>query len=347
VIPPYVLEAIARNGSPQQRERALRTLAIDATIRQTRAVGAKARAGRPRMTPDALAAVAPPGPQRTIADAAHGTTVTGLRELRHEGEPASGDAAADEAYDGLGATWTFWNEVYGRRSIDDADMPLRGVVHYGVDYDNAFWDGRRMVFGDGDGELFERFTRSLDVIGHELGHGVIEDEAGLEYQGQPGALNEHVADVFGSMVKQHALDQTASEADWLIGADLRGPQFHGAALRSMTAPGTAYDDPVLGRDPQPDNFADYVETSEDHGGVHINSGIPNKAFATLAIGLGGHSWETAGTVWYETIRDPRIRPAATFAQFAALTHRVAEARFGPAAAAAVGAAWDAVGVTAT
>ncbi len=345
VMPPYVLEAIVRNGDEGQRAWALRTLAVDGTVRQARAVNAKVRGSGPREGADALAAIAPAGPRRTISDAAGGTAVTGLRTLRGEGDGPAGDPAADEAYDGLGATWTFWSDVFGRRSIDDRDMPLRGVVYYGSDYDNAFWDGRRMIFGDGDGKLFVRFTRSLDVIGHELGHGITEDEAGLEYQGQPGALNEHISDAFGSIVKQHHLGQTADVADWLIGADLRGPDFHGAALRSMTAPGTAYDDPVLGKDPQPATFADYVETTDDNGGVHLNSGIPNQAFATLAIRLGGRAWETAGTIWYETLRDPRLKAGASFAQFASLTRTVAGSRFGAPAAAAVQAAWTAVGVT--
>jgi Zn-dependent metalloprotease len=215
-------------------------------------------------------------------------------------------------------------------------------VHYGEDYDNAFWDGRRMVFGDGDGELFVRFTASLDVIGHELGHGVIEDEGPLDYQGQSGALNESLADVFGSLVKQFTRGQDAASADWLIGPDLRGPEFHGQALRSMREPGTAYDDPVLGTDPQPAHMDGYVQTTDDNGGVHLNSGIPNKAFADLAVGLGGNAWGQAGTIWYEALRDPRLRANATFAQFAALTRDVGEARFG--LGDQVGAAWSAVGV---
>jgi Zn-dependent metalloprotease len=340
VLPPYIIENIVRNGSERQRAAALRTLATDATIRQARAVNAAA--GGPREGADALAALAPTTPDRTIFDAAHGTGVTGLKTLRREGDPATGDAAADEAYDGLGATFAFWRDVFGRRSIDDADMPLRGVVHYGEDYDNAFWDGRRMVFGDGDGELFVRFTRSLDVIGHELGHGVIEDEGPLDYQGQSGALNESLADVFGSLVKQFTLGQDAASADWLIGADLRGPEFHGAALRSMRDPGSAYDDPVLGTDPQPDHMDGYVETTDDNGGVHLNSGIPNKAFAGLALALGGDAWRPAGAIWYEALRDSRLRASAGFAQFAAITRDVAATRFD--LGDAVTAAWTAVGV---
>ena len=237
-------------------------------------------------------------------DAKHGWEVTGLRRVRDEDDGPTGDAAVDEAFDGLGATCDFWQNVFSRDSIDNENMPLRGIVHFGEEYPNAFWDGRRMVFGDGDDEIFLRFTKSLDVIGHELGHGVIEDEAGLEYWGQSGALNEHFADVGGVMVKQYKLGQTADEADWLIGADLRGDEFDGDALRSMKAPGTAYDDAVLGMDPQPDHWRDYVRTFEDNGGVHINSGIANKAFYLLATNLGGKSWHAPGHIWYDALRSP-------------------------------------------
>src|SRR5262245_54891431 len=155
-----------------------------------------------------------------------------------------------------------------------------------------------MVFGDGDGTLFNRFTISIDVIGHELTHGVTGSEANLTYQGQAGALNESISDVFGSLIKQYSLNQTAAAADWLIGAGLLASSVKGVALRSMKAPGTAYNDPTLGKDPQPDNMSKFVHTAEDSGGVHINSGIPNKAFFLVATSLGGHAWEKAGQVWY-------------------------------------------------
>ena len=185
-----------------------------------------------------------------------------------------------------------------------------------------------MVFGDGDGELFNRFTIALDVIGHELAHGVTEDEAGLVYMFQPGALNEHLSDVFGSLVKQKALGQTADQADWLIGAGLLAKGSNGEALRSMKAPGTAYDDPVLGKDPQPDHMDQFVETMQDNGGVHINSGIPNKAFYLAATSIGGHAWEKAGRIWYETLRDPRLTSEAKFVQFAYLSASVAGRLYG-------------------
>ena len=173
-------------------------------------------------------------------------------------------------------------------------MPLNGYVHFGQDYDNAFWNGQQMVFGDGDDDLFNRFTLSLDVIGHELTHGVTEDEAQLVYYREAGALNESVSDVFGSLVKQRVLNQTADQADWLIGAELLTDAVDGVALRSMAHPGTAYDDAVLGKDPQPAHMDDFVTTFADNGGVHINSGIPNRAFYLVAtrtrrqrLGTGG------------------------------------------------------------
>jgi Zn-dependent metalloprotease len=347
VVPPYMLSRVADRGNERQRAWALRTLSADSTIRHARSVNAKALGKKgAREGHDALAAAGPGVRTRSIMDAKHGWDVTGLRRVRGEDDGPTGDAAVDEAFDGLGATWDFWQTAFSRDSIDNENMPLRGVVHFGEEYPNAFWDGRRMVFGDGDDEIFLRFTKSLDVIGHELGHGVIEDEAGLEYWGQSGALNEHVADVAGIMVKQHKLGQTADQADWLIGADLRGDEFDGDALRSMKAPGTAYDDAVLGVDPQPDHWRDYVRTFEDNGGVHINSGIPNKAFYLLATNLGGKSWHAPGHIWYDALRNSQLTTTATFRQFARLTHRAARQRFGVGSeqAKAVREAWAEVGV---
>src|SRR5262249_39364946 len=153
---------------------------------------------------------------------------------------------------------------------------------------------------------FNRFTIDLDIIGHELTHGVTQHEANLDYLGQPGALNESVSDVMGSLIKQRQLNQTADQADWLIGAKLLTANVQGVALRSMKAPGTAFDDPVLGKDPQPRHMKNYLRTHADYGGVHINSGIPNHAFYLVATQIGGFAWEKAGRIWYETLRDPRV-----------------------------------------
>ncbi|PZS33685.1 MAG: peptidase M4 family protein [Pseudonocardiales bacterium] len=339
VVPPTVLLEIARRGTPDQRTWALWTLATDTSLRTFRAVAAVRPAG--------LVAAPLTGPsdtpKRTVYDGAGQEQLPG-KLVRDEGTATTGDEAVDEAYDGLGATFDFYLHSYERHSIDDQGLPLLATVHYGDHYDNAFWNGSQMVFGDGDGELFQRFTRSLDVIGHELTHGVTEDEARLTYLGQSGALNESISDVFGTLVKQYHLGQTAEAADWLIGAELLAPGVHGVALRSMKAPGTAYDDPVLGKDDQPATMAGYVHTTADNGGVHTNSGIPNHAFYLAATALGGKAWEVAGRVWYDALRDSRLKPTAQFHTFATTTVRVAKQAFDNDVASAVRDAWQQVGV---
>ncbi len=330
-LPPLLLERLVLHGDDRQRAFALRTLATDSSLRASRLqAGVLARRG----------VRAGGGLRRSIYDAG-GLEQQPGRLVRSEGDGAVGDVAVDEAYDGLGATYRLLHEEFGRDSLDDEGLPLVATVHYGQDYDNAFWDGEQMVFGDGDGQVFLRFTLAVDVIGHELAHGMVQDEAALAYQGQSGALNESVADVFGVLVKQHALNQTAEQADWLVGAGLLAPGVAGVALRSMAAPGTAYDDDVLGKDPQPAHMDDFVVTATDNGGVHLNSGIPNKAFHLAATALGGFAWEQAGRVWYDALRDPQVRPTASFEEFAEATRRAAGA-YG--VQDAVADAWQQVGV---
>ena len=333
ILPPHILKRICQNGSPQQRECALATLVLSERFRARRELL------------DALPVSTPAGEKRrTVFDARHRTSLPG-HLVRAEGDPASADPAVNEAYEGAGATYDLYHDVYERNSIDDRGMRLESSVHYGKDYDNAFWNGSQMVYGDGDGDLFGRFTRSIDVIGHELTHGVTANEAALEYRDQPGALNESLSDVFGSLVKQRTLNQTAEQADWIIGQGLFTAKVHGIGLRSMKAPGTAYDDPVLGRDPQPADMKHFVVTAEDDGGVHINSGIPNRAFYLAATGIGGDAWEKAGRIWYVALRD-RLRRNSNFAAAARLTAAVAAELFGAGAPEekAVRDAWREVGV---
>jgi hypothetical protein len=334
IVPPYLLQHLLSAGDADLAEHARRTLVHDTVLRAR-----PTRPGPRRPTGTT------PGPQRTIHDAHHGTTLPG-EVVRHEGDEPAPDETVNQAYDGLGDTWKLYEEVFGRDSIDGNGLPLVASVHYGERYDNAFWNGSQMVFGDGDGTIFLDFTRSLDVVGHELTHGVTESTAALTYNGQPGALNESVSDVFGSLVKQRALGQAAGEADWLIGADLLAPGVKGVALRSMKAPGTAYDDPRLGKDPQPADMAGYVDTSDDNGGVHINSGIANRGFYLVATAIGGNAWEAPGQIWYDVLTGSSIRPDCDFATFARLTVEAAAARFGERSeqATAVQDAWQTVGV---
>ncbi len=280
-----------------------------------------------------------------IHDAAN-TESMGIQIVRTEGMAPTRDAAVEEAYIGLGVTDHLFWEAYDRDSIDDDGMVMEATVHFGLGYNDAFWNGRGMVFGDGDGELFNRFTVALEAIGHELTHGIIENEGGLDYFCQPGALNESVCDVFGSLIKQRAHNQHVHEADWLIGVGLFSDKVNGDAIRSLKAPGSAYDDPVIGKDPQPGHMDGYVTTFADNCGVHINSGIPNRAFYLLAAELGGHAWERAGRIWYESLRHPERPSSILFQPFAALTLEVADQLYGSNSdeRKAVVGAWNEVGI---
>jgi len=341
ILPPDILINIARNGTDEQREVATKALDVDATLRTQRLTFNLL--GGPLGRQDVSGAA--PAVRRTIYDAGNLQVLPG-KVVRNEGGAPGTDVEVNEAYDGLGATFDFYLNVYQRNSIDNAGLPLDASVHFDKKYDNAFWNGQQMVFGDGDGVLFNRFTISLDVIGHELTHGVTGSEVNLTYQGQSGALNESISDVFGSLVKQYKLHQTADKADWLIGAGLLASGVKGVALRSMKAPGTAYNDKVLGKDPQPADMARFVHTSQDNGGVHTNSGIPNHAFYLAATAIGGNAWEKAGQIWYDTIIDKQLKQSATFAQFATRTVIQAGHRFGSSSTErkAVTDAWKQVGV---
>ena len=327
-VPPYLLRQLAASRA-EIADHCHTTLAIDERMRTARLA--------PPAAPRAM--LAPAGPAWTVHTADHGSALPGT-PVRSAGEPDSGDAAVDEAVTGIAGSLALFSEVYGRASFDGRGAPVSLTVHYERNYDNAFWDGTQLVFGDGDGRVFGRFTKPVDVLGHEFAHAVTEHTAALEYAGQPGALNESVSDVFASCLKQRLLGQTALEADWLIGEGIFVPGISARALRDMAAPGTAYDDPAIGRDPQVGQMSDYVETTDDNGGVHLNSGIPNRAFQLAATAIGGSSWEGAGAIWYAALTGGQVIARTDFAGFAAATVAAA----GPHVD-AVREAWERVGVT--
>jgi len=347
ILPPHMLKNIAQNGTAPQQEKAMQTIVMTEQLRgRRRAMKTMAAIAMP------VAAAVSANKLRTVYDAQNGSTLPGT-VVRHEGDPAVTDVAVNEAYDGSGATYDLYLDVYGRNSIDGKGLKLDSTVHFQKNYDNAFWDGNQMVYGDGDEglppaqQLFNRFTIAIDVIGHELTHGVTQYEANLAYWDQPGALNESCSDVFGTLVKQYQLKQNAKEADWLIGQGLLSANVHGVALRSMAAPGTAYDDPVLGKDPQPANMKDFVVTTQDSGGVHINSGIPNHAFYVIAQEIGGFAWNKAGMIWYKTLTE-KLSERSSFQDAANLTFQTAGELFGAGSLEqlAVKKGWAEVGLTA-
>lgn len=337
ILPPHMLKNMYANGSALEKRAALAAVVASAQLRGRRQALSEAAIH--------LAPAAVMGKQRRVFTANNGSSLPGTL-VRDEGAPAVSDPAVNEAYDGAGATYDLYWEVYQRNSIDGNGLRLDSTVHYEQQYDNAFWDGQQMVYGDGDGELFNRFTIAVDVIGHELTHGVTQYTSNLNYSNQPGALNESFSDVFGSMVKQRLRGQTAADADWLIGEGLFTARVKGVALRSMKEPGTAYDDPVLGKDPQPGHMRDYVSTSEDNGGVHINSGIPNHAFYLMAVAMAGSAWEKAGRIWYVAARD-KFNSNTDFQGAADLTYQVAGELYGQGSQEqqSVKYGWDGVGIT--
>ena len=311
----------------------------------TLAVDEQLRASRDAAPKQVAASAADSGVTRQVHDADNAEVLPG-RLVRTDGDPVSGDIAVDEAFDSSGQVLDLFASQFDRQSADGNGSPLSITVHYGRNYDNAFWDGTQLVFGDGDGQIFDRFTKPMDVMAHEFTHAVTQFTAGLIYEGQSGALNESVSDAFASMAKQRALGQSAEVADWLIGEGLFLPGINARALRSMSEPGTAYDDPQIGKDPQVGSMADYVNTTEDNGGVHINSGIPNRAFALLAVDLGGESWSVAGKIWYDALVSGELTPRADFAAFARATVSSAGRLFGndQSVTSKVESAWATVGV---
>ena len=323
IVPPHLSESIKLRGDAQQKQMIDEMEVQASNFRAARLAAPSSFLAAKAIGPNAGLQ----GPDRKVYDAQNTFTLPG-QLVRSEGEPrVPGDDAVNEAYRGAGATYRLYRKAFKRDSLDGNGMPLISTVHVGNSYNNAFWNGSQMAYGDGDGVIFQKFTE-LSVIAHELSHGVVQFSGGLIYQDQSGALNESFADVFGSLTLQYRRRQRPHRASWLVGEGILGPNINGEALRSMKAPGTAYDDALLGVDPQPFHMDNYVVTSSDHGGVHINSGIPNHAFYLLSNYLGGRAWRKPGKIWYDTMQQIN-NPHCTFVQWADKTVEVARTLFGP------------------
>lgn len=330
IIPPKMLRKLAEQ-TPDQSERhcLLDQAEISAHLRGQRSVAPIVHG---------IASTATGEKNRSVYDAQSKSTLPGKLVLS-EGGKASADKAVNQAYDGAGSTYDFYREVLKRNSIDGKGLRLDSTVHYQNKFNNAFWNGQQMVYGDGDGKLFLGFTGALDVIAHELTHGVTQYAVpgGLVYEDQSGALNESISDVFGSVVKQWTLKQSVEQANWLIGAGIMAPAV-GKALRSMADPGNK--ELTWSGDDQPKNMSGYVE----NGDVHTNSGIPNHAFYAAAIALKGNAWDKAAPIWYKALS--LLTPNATFADMAKATSDAAALLYGANSAEqhAIQAAWKVVGV---
>jgi len=345
IVPPYMLEQLARSSHARVRDHAIAGLSQSAAVRAVRAFA--------QNVPGVMAVPSPAATKnRLIYDARRRERLPG-KLVRKEGDKKSADVAVNEAYDYSGDTYDFFREVFGRNSLDDNGMTLISSVHVGEadgsgkyqPMDNAFWDGSQMAYGDGDGRIFQRFTRSLDVVAHELTHGLQSFTSNLEYRNQSGALNEHFADVFGVLVRQWRRGETAEKASWLVGSEVLVSAPTRRGIRDMEHPGTAYEgDPDLGTDPQPAHMKNIYTGGADNGGVHLNSGIPNRAFVLTAKALGGNAWETAGRIWFDAML--QLSRRSQFQDMASITAQIAgdTSRFGRDVKRAVQEGWKKVGL---
>jgi Zn-dependent metalloprotease len=340
IVPPDVLERYANDKklSAEERKSFADTAQFEKEWRKARVALAKLSRSAKSILPTALAtgaAAAPPAIM--VNDCAHGNTLPGTPVPNPGTSP---DATAKRAFVETTAVANFYQTLFGRNSVDNAGKALLSSIHYSVNFNNAFWNGSQMTYGDGDGNIFIDFTNSNDVIGHELTHGVTQFSAGLAYANQAGGLNESISDVFGSMFRQWRASQDVTKADWLIGKDIMGPGAIAkgfTCLRDMANPAAKH---CLA--PQPTKFSQY----QDGMDPHYSSGIPNFAFYKAAIAIGGKSWEKAGKIWYQSLTGFAPSPNMKMSVFANRTRALAASLFPtePAVKTAVDKAWTAVGL---
>lgn len=336
-IPPYVLDELAKSPDPKVRQEIMRT--IEETVR--------ARATRSLLSELPVIAALPSNgtKQRLVYDMKNMPFPLPGVLARSENDAPTGDPAVNEAFDNSGITYDFYKNILNRNSIDDRGMPLVSSVHFGSEFENAQWDGRQMMYGDG-GPRFLRFTRSLEVVAHELTHGVVQHTNNLVYQGQSGALNEHFADAFGIIIEQWHKNQNVNNpnVDWFIGGEIIQPIANVRGIRTFTAAKAYTNNPLFGTDPQPKHMQDMYTGAADNGGVHINSGIPNHAFYLIALTIGGKIWESTAKIWYETMKS--LHRNSQFQEAAENSYRIAGELFGQGSneQVAVENGWSAVGI---
>lgn len=325
-LPPYMLEELSkRNPDDDSYKQTI------VTTRQLEQQGPF----MPRIAPGTNG-------EREVYDAEGKETHPG-KKARFEGDAATGKTDVDNVYDFTGIVREYFKTVHGKNSIDNKGMKMVSTVNYGDNFQNAFWNGKQMTYGSpSDKSPFKSFVL-LDVTGHEITHGITQNTSGTLYFGQAGALNEHLSDVFGEVIQQRHRNQSADQADWVIGDGIWKDGINGTGIRNMLNPGTAFNDAKIGKDPQPAHMKDYIKTWKDMGGVHLNSGIPNRAFALFAKTVGGNAWETPAKVWYEAAQNIGMWPS--FSSFADETVAAAKKLgYGPDVVNKLKQAWSDVGV---
>jgi len=338
-VPDEVLARLANDTKIKEFDQAAlqRTLEVDSEMRRLREVNASlVRSSAAIADLSGLTALAKK-PAIKLFNCLNGNVLPGTPVPSPQ---SSTDGTIKRTFKNTGDVAKFLKQEFSRNSLDGLGMDLISSVHYGQKYNNAFWNGQQMTYGDGDGAIFVDFTLGDDVVGHELTHGLTQYTLQLIYANEPGGLNESISDVFGSMFRQWQGNQTVTKADWLIGADIIGPKAKAqgyTCLRDMAKPGSP-----KALAPQPSHYSGY------HPGMdpHQSSGIPNNAFYRAAMAIGGKSWEKTGQIWFKALTGYGPSPNMTMKQFANRTRTVAKQSYGPtsAEAKAVDSSWAAVGL---
>ena len=337
IVPQKALKRLANDRSlpADQRKNFADTMKIDVELRKLRTQATKLTRVASLMAAPAVAAAVAAPPTVPVYNCNHLQSLPGTA-VSNPG--SSADATAKSAFTETTSVADFYSKVFGRNSIDDAGMALISSIHYGVGYNNAFWNGSQMTYGDGDGSIFVDFTKGNDVIGHELTHGVTQHSLQLNYTNEAGGLNESLSDCFGSMFRQWEAKQNVNQADWLIGKDIMGPaaiQRGLTCLRDMANPAAKH---CLA--PQPTKFSQFQPGMDPHE----SSGIPNLAFYTAAMAARGNSWDKVGQIWYKSMTGFGPSPAMKMKTFANRTRAVAAQLYpgDPAIAGAVDGGWKKV-----
>ncbi len=239
--------------------------------------------------------------------------------------------------------YTYFNEQHDRNSLDDNGMAIISYVHFGENYNNAFWNGRQMTYGDGDGLFMVPLSAGLDVAAHEMTHGVISNSANLQYRFESGALNESFADIFGTLVDAD---------DWEIGEDIMGPEAKEdgrVSLRSLSDPSkykvkADYVPYGNGEGNYPSHMDEFYDLprSLDNGGVHINSSITNHAAYLIGEEIGK---EKLGKIFYRALTI-YLTPTSNFSEARKLIVQSAVDIYGEGSAEALATAngFDSVGI---
>ncbi len=287
-LPPYMLDKLKKSKDKDTADAATRSIEISKKIRLDRKYFSSRK---PKVLEMFLEKAEDPAilrPNIEVYDCNHTMDMPGIFMNKD-----FGDADHINVKRNLEIAWKYYFDLFGRNSFNGKGAKVITSIHYAMQYNNAHWDGRQLVFGEGDGKIFKSFTLDIDLVAHEFSHGVSPVQVALDYAGESGALDESFSDVMGSLVKQRYMNSDVNNSSWLMGENvLMDPKY---AIRSLKEPGAAYTNhPIFGDDPQPKEFEPGIRVQD----VHKFSGIPNHAFYVAAFNIGGNAWERAGQIWY-------------------------------------------------